>query len=178
MIRNRFFSFVLFSSLVLLAACDSDSTDPAPEQGGGAGGVAGTAGAGGDTSKGGEGGSASAGEGGASGEGGEAGAPGEKTASTSQAVKKACSPSPQTLWTGSGYYGATHWNECNAQGKTIALHGATTVIPNQSEGCVCRMILDGGTHCGILNGVNGSYPSAFQWTCTTNLTKEKTGGAE
>lgn len=170
MIRNRFFSFVLFSSLILTVACDSDSTDPAPEQGG-AGGVAGTGGQGG--SKGGEGGSASAGEGGASGEAGqtgasgEAGSPGEKTASISQALAS-CTPSPQTHWTASGWYTTTHYNNCDTNGRTLSLVGAASAYPTNSGGCICRAP-DGQTHCGWINGITLPPGGSVQWTCKSKL---------
>lgn len=172
MIRNRFFSFVLFSSLILItAACDSDSTDPAPEQGGGAGGVAGAGGGGG--SKGGEGGASGEAGSSSAGEAGESGAPGEKTASISQALAS-CTPSPQTHWTASGWYTTTHYNNCDANGRTLSLVGAASAYPTNSGGCICRAP-DGQTHCGWINGITLPPGGSVQWTCKKNLVLQREG---
>lgn len=93
----------------------------------------------------------------------------EPVVEVEQAAKASCSPSPQTKYTSGGWgWGGAHINNCNSSGKTTSLQGASTVVPNQAGGCVCRTNdenLNYGTHCNTY--INSGYWSVT-WTCTTN----------
>lgn len=93
----------------------------------------------------------------------------EETSEVAQAAKASCSPSPQTKYTSGGWgWGGAHRNNCDSNGKTTSLQGASTVVPNQAGGCVCRTNdenLNYGTHCNTY--INSGYWSVT-WTCTSN----------